>query len=135
MGLNSDASVRRLKGPTRPINDESSRAELLAALECVDVVTVFEDDTPLKLIKAIRPDVLVKGGDYQPDEVVGRVEVESWGGQLALIPLVEGHSTTNLVRKASERTITPHATETAVPAPVGLRAQDSGLKAEARPTT
>ena len=132
VGLNSDASVRRLKGPTRPLNDESARAELLAALECVDVVTIFDDDTPLSLIEAIRPDLLVKGGDYRPEEVVGRDEVESWGGRLALIPLVEGHSTTNLVRLAAERTITPHSAEPAVPAPVGLvRAQDSGPRAGA----
>ena len=127
VGLNSDASVRRLKGPTRPLNDESSRAELLAALECVDIVCVFDDDTPLALIEAIRPDVLVKGGDYTPDEVVGRAEVESWGGTLALIPLVEGHSTTNLVRRAAERTVTPHAAGPAVPPPAGIRAQESGL--------
>ena len=130
VGLNSDESVRRLKGPTRPLNNEGARAELLAALESVDVVTVFDDDTPLALIEAIRPDVLVKGGDYRPDEVVGRAEVESWGGKLALIPLVEGHSTTNLVRRAAERTVTLHAPEPAVPAPVGLRAQDSGLRSQ-----
>jgi D-beta-D-heptose 7-phosphate kinase/D-beta-D-heptose 1-phosphate adenosyltransferase len=117
VGLNSDASVRRLKGPERPLNDESARAELLAALECVDIVSVFEDDTPLALIEAIRPDVLVKGGDYRPDEVVGRAEVESWGGKLALIPLVEGHSTTNLVRRARERTITPHSGDPTLPPP------------------
>jgi D-beta-D-heptose 7-phosphate kinase/D-beta-D-heptose 1-phosphate adenosyltransferase len=127
VGLNSDASVQRLKGPTRPLNDEAARAELLAALESVDVVTIFEEDTPLRLIEAIRPDILVKGGDYQPDEVVGKAEVESWGGRLVLIPLVEGHSTTNLVRKAA----IPHApSETPVPTPhSGLRTQDSGLRA------
>ena len=130
VGLNSDASVRRLKGSSRPINDEASRAELLAALECVDVVTVFDDDTPLSLIEAIRPDVLVKGGDYTPDEVVGRAEVESWGGTLALIPLVEGHSTTNMVRRAAERTVTPHPGGPAVPPPAGIRAQDPGLVVE-----
>jgi D-beta-D-heptose 7-phosphate kinase/D-beta-D-heptose 1-phosphate adenosyltransferase len=117
VGLNSDESVRRLKGPTRPLNLESARAELLAALESVDVVSVFDDDTPLSLIEAIRPDVLVKGGDYRPEEVVGRAEVESWGGRLELIPLVEGHSTTNLVRRAAERTVALHAAEPAVPAP------------------
>jgi len=122
VGLNSDASVRRLKGPTRPLNDEAARAELLAALECVDVVAVFDDDTPLALIEALRPDVLVKGGDYRPEEVVGREVVEGSGGKLVLIPLVEGHSTTGLVRRAAERTITPHAAEPAVPAPAGLRA-------------
>jgi D-beta-D-heptose 7-phosphate kinase/D-beta-D-heptose 1-phosphate adenosyltransferase len=106
IGLNSDASVRRLKGPTRPVQDEDCRAELLAALECVDAVTVFEDDTPLSLIEAIAPDVLVKGGDYRPEEVVGRAEVEAGGGRLVLIPLVEGHSTTSLVHRAAERPAT-----------------------------
>jgi D-beta-D-heptose 7-phosphate kinase / D-beta-D-heptose 1-phosphate adenosyltransferase len=131
VGLNSDASVRRLnKGPTRPLNNEAARAELLAALECVDVVTVFNEDTPLALIEAIRPDVLVKGGDYRPEEVVGRDEVESWGGKLVLIPLVEGHSTTNLERRANERTVTAHVAEAAVPAPAGLRAQESGLRTQ-----
>jgi D-beta-D-heptose 7-phosphate kinase/D-beta-D-heptose 1-phosphate adenosyltransferase len=125
VGLNSDASVARLKGPTRPLNGQDARAELLAALESVDVVTIFDDDTPLSLIKAIRPDILVKGGDYQPDEVVGKAEVESWGGRLALIPLVEGHSTTNLVRKAA----IPHAAEAALPTPhTGLRIQDAAPK-------
>ena len=77
VGLNSDASVRRLKGPSRPLNPEDARAELLAGLECVDAVTVFDEDTPLELIEAILPDVLVKGGDYRPEEVVGRDEVEA----------------------------------------------------------
>lgn len=130
VGLNSDASVRRLKGPSRPINPESARAELLGALECVDLVTVFDDDTPMALIEAIRPDVLVKGGDYRPEEVVGREVVEASGGKLILIPLVEGHSTTNLVRKAAERTVTLHPAGSAVPAPAGLRAPDAGLRLE-----
>ncbi|WP_435016404.1 D-glycero-beta-D-manno-heptose 1-phosphate adenylyltransferase [Tundrisphaera sp. TA3] len=122
VGLNADASVRRLKGPSRPINDESSRAELLAALECVGAVALFEDDTPLALIEAIRPDVLVKGGDYTPDEVVGRAEVEAAGGKLVLIPLVEGHSTTGMVKRASERTVALHAAEPGVPAPAARNA-------------
>ncbi len=109
IGLNSDASVRRLKGPSRPVQDEDCRAELLAALECVDAVTVFEDDTPLGLIEAIAPDVLVKGGDYRPEEVVGRAEVEAAGGRLVLIPLIAGHSTTSLVNPAAERPVTPPA--------------------------
>ncbi|MEO6809837.1 MAG: D-glycero-beta-D-manno-heptose 1-phosphate adenylyltransferase [Isosphaeraceae bacterium] len=121
VGLNSDASVRRLKGDARPINPEDARAELLAALECVDAVAVFDDDTPLALIEAIRPDVLVKGGDYRPEEVVGRKEVETFGGRLVLIPLVEGHSTTGLVRKAAERTLTFHGPEASMPAPVANR--------------
>ena len=111
VGLNSDASVRRLKGTNRPINPAEARAEVLSALKAVDAVTIFDDDTPLELITAIRPDVLVKGGDYRPDEVVGRAEVEEAGGRLVLIPLAEGHSTTTLVRRASERAVTPHATE------------------------
>jgi D-beta-D-heptose 7-phosphate kinase / D-beta-D-heptose 1-phosphate adenosyltransferase len=116
VGLNSDASVRRLKGPSRPINASEARAEVLSAMEAVDAVTIFDDDTPLDLIIALRPDVLVKGGDYRPEEVVGRAEVEAAGGRLMLIPLVEGHSTTNLVHRTSERELTPHTPEP-VPAP------------------
>jgi D-beta-D-heptose 7-phosphate kinase/D-beta-D-heptose 1-phosphate adenosyltransferase len=97
VGLNGDDSVRRLKGPTRPLNDVEARAEVLAALDCVDYVTVFDEDTPLKLIEATRPHVLVKGADYRLDEVVGRNLVESQGGQVVLIPLVAGQSTTRLV--------------------------------------
>jgi D-beta-D-heptose 7-phosphate kinase/D-beta-D-heptose 1-phosphate adenosyltransferase len=115
VGLNSDASVRRLKGPNRPINSAEARAEVLGALESVAAVTVFDVDTPLDLITAIGPDVLVKGGDYRPDEVVGRAEVEAIGGRLVLIPLVEGHSTTGLVRRAADGVIKPHPAET-VPA-------------------
>ena len=116
VGLNSDDSVRRLKGPNRPINPAEARAEVLSALKAVDAVTVFDADTPLELITALRPDVLVKGGDYRPDQVVGRAEVEEAGGRLVLIPLAEGHSTSTLVRRASERAVTPHATESP-PAP------------------
>jgi D-beta-D-heptose 7-phosphate kinase/D-beta-D-heptose 1-phosphate adenosyltransferase len=118
VGLNSDGSVRRLKGPTRPLNPAEARAEVLSALEAVDAVTVFDEDTPLDLIEAILPDVLVKGGDYRPHEVVGRDEVEAAGGRLVLIPLAEGHSTSNLVRLAAERDVTPHEPEpVAVPSP------------------
>jgi D-beta-D-heptose 7-phosphate kinase/D-beta-D-heptose 1-phosphate adenosyltransferase len=120
VGLNADESVRRLKGPSRPINVETSRAEVLAALESVDAVTLFEEDTPFDLIDAIRPDVLVKGGDYRPEEVVGREVVEASGGRLVLIPLVEGHSTSNMVRKASDRTLTHHPAQPAFPAPAAL---------------
>ena len=116
VGINTDASVRRLKGSTRPIHGEDARAELLEALECVDLVTTFDADTPIDLIAAIRPDVLVKGGDYAPDQVVGRELVEAGGGRLVLIPLVEGHSTTGIVRRAAERTV-PHPAEPAVHAP------------------
>lgn len=106
VGLNSDASVRRLnKGPERPINPESARKQILEALRCVDGVVVFGEDTPLELILAVKPNVLVKGGDYDPEErdvsnkayMVGAREVLSWGGHAAVIPLVEGFSTTGIV--------------------------------------
>ena len=97
VGLNSDDSIRRLKGPNRPLNDLESRAEVLSALGCVDYVTAFDDDTPLRLIQAIRPHVLVKGADYRPEQVVGRDFVEAQGGQLVLIPLVPGKSSTRLI--------------------------------------
>jgi D-beta-D-heptose 7-phosphate kinase / D-beta-D-heptose 1-phosphate adenosyltransferase len=125
VGLNSDESVRRLKGPSRPINPEDARAELLAGLECVDAVTIFGEDTPLELIDAILPDVLVKGGDYRPEEVVGSDEVQASGGRLVLIPLVEGHSTTHLARRISERTMMIHPPEPTPPAPV---IRTSGVK-------
>ncbi len=97
VGLNTDASVRRLKGPERPLNPEQDRALVLAALACIDAVTLFDEDTPLALISALLPDVLVKGGDYRPDDVVGRAQGEAAGGRLVLIPFVEGRSTTALV--------------------------------------
>jgi len=103
VGLNSDASVSRLKGPDRPIQPIGSRAEVLAALEAVDLVVVFEEDTPLELIRQVRPSVLVKGGDYARDEVVGGEEVEAAGGQVVLIDLVPGHSTTNIVAQSRSR--------------------------------
>jgi D-beta-D-heptose 7-phosphate kinase/D-beta-D-heptose 1-phosphate adenosyltransferase len=118
VGLNSDASVRRLKGPTRPLNPEDARAEVLAALECVDAVTVFDEDTPLALIASILPDVLVKGGDYRPEQVVGRAEVEAAGGRLVLIPLIEGHSTSRLVGRAADRTTLTHPAESTPPPPI-----------------
>lgn len=99
VGVNTDASVRRLKGPERPLNPEQDRALVLAALACVDVVTLFDEDTPQALIAALLPDVLVKGADYRPQDVVGRAEVEAAGGRLVLIPFVEGRSTTALVQK------------------------------------
>jgi D-beta-D-heptose 7-phosphate kinase/D-beta-D-heptose 1-phosphate adenosyltransferase len=127
VGLNSDASVRRLKGPNRPLNPAEARADVLSELEAVGAVTIFDDDTPLALIESIRPDVLVKGGDYQPDEVVGRAEVEAHGGRLVLVPLLEGHSTTGLVNRASERERTSHG-NAVVPAPHLL--QGGGRRAE-----
>jgi D-beta-D-heptose 7-phosphate kinase/D-beta-D-heptose 1-phosphate adenosyltransferase len=111
VGLNSDASVRRLKGPSRPINPAEARAEVLSALKAVDAVTIFDADTPLEIITALRPNVLVKGGDYRPDQVVGRAEVEEAGGRLVLIPLAEGHSTSTLVRRASERADASHTND------------------------
>ena len=99
VGLNSDDSVRRLKGPERPINNQSDRAEMMAALEFVDYVVVFDEDTPYELIKKIQPDVLVKGGDYNPDNVVGRDIVEARGGKLKLIEFVDGKSTTSIIKK------------------------------------
>jgi D-beta-D-heptose 7-phosphate kinase/D-beta-D-heptose 1-phosphate adenosyltransferase len=100
VGLNSDASTRRLKGKGRPLNPAEGRAEVLAALEAVDLVVVFEEDTPLKLIQRVRPAVLVKGADYTRDEVVGREVVEAAGGQVVLVDLVPGHSTTAIVQRA-----------------------------------
>jgi rfaE bifunctional protein nucleotidyltransferase chain/domain len=97
VGINTDESVRRLKGSSRPVRTEAERAYVLAALECVDAVTAFDEDTPLELVLAIRPDVLVKGGDYTPDTVVGRTEVESWGGRVHVVPLTAGHSTTRII--------------------------------------
>ncbi len=99
VGLNSDMSVKRLKGEDRPINCEFDRAEMMCALEFIDYVAIFEEDTPLELIKKIQPDVLVKGGDYANQYVVGTKEVESSGGKLVLIPFVEGKSTTNIIKK------------------------------------
>ncbi|MGA7460712.1 MAG: bifunctional D-glycero-beta-D-manno-heptose-7-phosphate kinase/D-glycero-beta-D-manno-heptose 1-phosphate adenylyltransferase HldE [Candidatus Korobacteraceae bacterium] len=100
VGLNSDDSVRRLKGPLRPIVPESERGRVLAALGSVDAVVVFDEDTPLRLIEAIRPDVLVKGGDYTEDAVVGAREVRAWGGRVELIPLVGNISTSRLIAKS-----------------------------------
>jgi len=99
VGVNSDSSVRRIKGKPRPITPEKDRAVILAALECVDYVVIFKEDTPLKLIKAIRPDVLVKGADWPKNKVVGYSTVKSYGGQLRLIPFLKGRSTTGLIKK------------------------------------
>lgn len=99
VGVNSDESVRRLKGPERPVRTEEDRAYVLAALAMVDVVVVFSEDTPLELITALRPDVLVKGGDYAESTVVGAKEVRAWGGKVAIIPLIPGHSTTSIIQR------------------------------------
>lgn len=103
VAVNTDASVRRLKGPDRPINAEDDRALVLAGLGCVDYVTFFAEDTPLNLIAALLPDVLVKGGDYAPDTIVGRAEVEAAGGDVVVIPLVTGRSTTQTVQRIRGR--------------------------------
>ncbi|TQV76383.1 D-glycero-beta-D-manno-heptose-7-phosphate kinase [Denitrobaculum tricleocarpae] len=103
VGLNSDASVARLKGPTRPVQAETARAVVLASLEDVDRVVVFGEDTPLELIEALRPDVLVKGADYAADEVVGAKEVQAYGGQLVLAQLEAGHSTTATLNRLADK--------------------------------
>jgi rfaE bifunctional protein nucleotidyltransferase chain/domain len=100
VGLNSDASVKRLKGEGRPVQDEGARAEVLAALEAVDLVAIFEEDTPIELIAKVRPSVLVKGGDYTREQVVGHEIVEAAGGQVMLVDILPGHSTTSLVGRA-----------------------------------
>jgi D-beta-D-heptose 7-phosphate kinase/D-beta-D-heptose 1-phosphate adenosyltransferase len=99
VGLNSDASTRRLKGERRPINDQDARALLLASLLMVDAVAIFGEDTPLELIKAVRPDVLVKGGDYALGQIVGAKEVMEYGGRVVINPIVPGFSTTGLIEK------------------------------------
>lgn len=97
VGLNSDDSVRRLKGPSRPVTPESERAEILTALSSVDVVTIFEEDTPLRLIESITPDILVKGGDWSIDTIVGREHVLAAGGRVLTLPVVPGRSTSGLL--------------------------------------
>ena len=99
VGLNADASVRRLKGATRPLQTANDRALILAGLRSVDLVVVFGEDTPLELINALRPDVLVKGGDYAPDTIVGAREVKGWGGEVRVLSFVAGKSTTAIVRR------------------------------------
>jgi D-beta-D-heptose 7-phosphate kinase/D-beta-D-heptose 1-phosphate adenosyltransferase len=103
LGLNTDASVGRLKGPDRPLVTELDRATVIAALACVDAVTLFDDDTPRALIEQLLPDFLVKGGDYRPEDVVGRAEVEAAGGSVVIIPFLEGRSTTGLIQLMQER--------------------------------
>lgn len=100
VALNSDDSVKRLKGPARPLNTLPDRAVVMAGLECVDHVTWFEDDTPLKAILALKPDVLVKGGDWKVDQIVGGREVQGWGGKVKSLNFVEGKSTTGIIAKA-----------------------------------
>lgn len=99
VGINADASVRRLKGPERPVRSEAERAYVLASLETVDVVVVFEQDTPLELVRALEPDVIVKGGDYEEATIVGAAEVRARGGDVVVIPLTPGQSTTSIIEK------------------------------------
>lgn len=99
LGINSDASVKRLKGPSRPINSQEDRALVCASLQAVDAVVVFEQDTPYELIKLIKPDVLIKGADYKEENVVGR----EFAKKVALYPILEGRSTTNTIKKAAQK--------------------------------
>lgn len=102
VGLNTDASVKRLKGESRPVNNEKSRALLLASLVMVDAVILFEEDTPLNLIAAILPDILAKGGDYSIDQIAGAKEVMDNGGEVKIVPILEGFSTTALIQKMKD---------------------------------
>jgi len=97
IGLNDDDSIRRLKGAARPVNPLADRAVMLEALKAVDMVVPFSEDTPLALIRALRPDILVKGGDYRPEDIVGAPEVRGWGGEVVVIPFLEGYSSTTLL--------------------------------------
>jgi len=99
VGLNADVSVKMLKGPERPINNEYARAFLLASLSCVDAVVLFEEDTPINLIQHIIPDILVKGGDYSPEQIVGKKIVEENGGNVVIIPFVDSFSTTETIER------------------------------------
>jgi D-glycero-beta-D-manno-heptose 1-phosphate adenylyltransferase len=101
LGLNSDSSVKKLKGDKRPLNDQQSRAIVLAALSFVDAVIIFEEDTPFELLTEIKPDILVKGGDYKADEIVGADLIRQNGGEVRIVPLVAGYSTTNIIGKGN----------------------------------
>jgi len=103
VGVNSDDSVRRLKGPTRPVRTVAERCYVLAAMEAVDAVVVFDEDTPFELIAHLRPDVLVKGGDYSEASIVGAREVRGWGGDVVVVPLTPGHSTTSTIERLRDR--------------------------------
>lgn len=103
VGLNSDASVRRIKGPERPIHPEFDRAGVLAALRCVDAIVIFDEDTPEDLIRAIKPDVLVKGADWKKNQIAGGTFVESYGGKVKRIPLVPGRSTTASLKRSKNK--------------------------------
>ena len=103
VGLNSDASVARLKGDDRPVQNEKSRAAVLASLGDVDAVVIFGEDTPLQLLRALKPDVLVKGADYTVDQVVGAEDVNGWGGAVVLADLLDGHSTTATIQRLGNK--------------------------------
>jgi len=103
LGLNTDASISRIKGPSRPLQDEMSRARIMASLLFIDAVVLFDDDTPLELIKAVQPDILVKGDDYAVTQIVGHEVVTARGGEVKTVPLVKGYSTTNIVNKIKEQ--------------------------------
>jgi rfaE bifunctional protein nucleotidyltransferase chain/domain len=102
LALNSDSSVRSLKGIERPLVPEKERAEIIAALEFIDFVTIFNELTPMEIINYLKPDILIKGGDWAEEDVVGREEIKEWGGRVAIIPEVEGKSTTNIVEKIKD---------------------------------
>jgi rfaE bifunctional protein nucleotidyltransferase chain/domain len=103
VGMNTDASVRRLKGPGRPVRNEAERAYVLAAMESVDIVVLFDEDTPMELVRQVRPDVIVKGGDYTRESIVGAREVEEWGGETVIVPLTPGQSTTSIIDKLHDK--------------------------------
>jgi D-beta-D-heptose 7-phosphate kinase/D-beta-D-heptose 1-phosphate adenosyltransferase len=100
VGINSDVSVKKLKGPQRPVQSESDRAEILSCLSSVDIVVIFNEDTPLELIKKVRPDLLVKGGDWKPEQIIGSDFVMSYGGKVKSLQFIEGKSTTNIIQKS-----------------------------------
>jgi D-glycero-beta-D-manno-heptose 1-phosphate adenylyltransferase len=102
VGLNADASVRRNKGPSRPVTPEGERAEVLAALASVDAVVIFAEDTPAEIVRALQPDILVKGADWPADQIVGRDTVEARGGRVVLVPVEAGHSTTTIVERVRQ---------------------------------
>ncbi|HWB64052.1 MAG TPA: D-glycero-beta-D-manno-heptose 1-phosphate adenylyltransferase [Chitinophagales bacterium] len=100
VGLNSDASVKRLKGNNRPVNDQQSRAVVIASLQFVDAVIIFDEDTPLRLIEEVKPDVLAKGGDWKKEDIVGSGFVESYGGEVKTVPYLKGFSTTEIIKRS-----------------------------------
>ena len=128
VGVNSDDSVRKLKGPNRPMNALAARVEFLEAIECVDAVMAFEGDTPLELIQAIMPNILVKGDNHALKDVVGREVVKRTGGRVVLVPQYEGHSATQIVHGAKNRTLTLHAPSTTTPGPMSQRSKKPSEK-------